>query len=213
MAEDLENRMGTRFDRESLLAAFDEIGAAAVAAGTKLEIAVFGGSALMLASNFRFASEDVDAVALAEPWPAWLGRIITVIAARHGWSSDWFNDAVTGHLSSLAERSRDYFEFGSFPRDGRPCGLNVYVPKADYMLALKLKAMRVNDPVKGPDETRDIVNLLRALKVPSIDAAINVLRRYFPKSAEDGAKQRFLLKHIWQADGGVDAPAYPVRSD
>ena len=40
--------------------AFDEIGRAAVAAGTRLQIAVYGGSALMLASNFRFATEDVD---------------------------------------------------------------------------------------------------------------------------------------------------------
>ncbi len=47
-------------DRDKLLAAFDEIGRAAVEAGTRLEIAVYGGSALMLASNFRFATEDVD---------------------------------------------------------------------------------------------------------------------------------------------------------
>ena len=40
--------------------AFDEIGRAAAAVDTRLDIAVYGGSALMLASNFRFATEDVD---------------------------------------------------------------------------------------------------------------------------------------------------------
>lgn len=50
----------TAFDRDQLLAALNEIGAAAVAQGTRLDIAVFGGSALRLASNFRFSTEDVD---------------------------------------------------------------------------------------------------------------------------------------------------------
>ncbi len=52
--------MSAAFDRDALLDAFDRIGRAAVGAGTKLQIAVYGGSALMLASNFRFATEDVE---------------------------------------------------------------------------------------------------------------------------------------------------------
>ncbi|MDB5505082.1 MAG: uncharacterized protein JWR89_4984 [Tardiphaga sp.] len=62
--------MATGFDREALLEAFDEIGRAAVAAGTRLQIQVYGGSALMLASNFRFATEDVDIAEIGEEWPA-----------------------------------------------------------------------------------------------------------------------------------------------
>ena len=38
------------FDRQQMLEAFDEIGNAAITAGTRLDIAVFGGSALVLAS-------------------------------------------------------------------------------------------------------------------------------------------------------------------
>jgi hypothetical protein len=56
------------FDRDQLLAALNEIGAAAVAAHTRLDIAMFGGSALMLASNFRFATEDVDIAEIGRPW-------------------------------------------------------------------------------------------------------------------------------------------------
>jgi hypothetical protein len=59
--------MGAAFGRDALLDAFDQIGRAAVLAGTKLQIAVYWGSALMLASNFRFATEDVD---IAENWRA-----------------------------------------------------------------------------------------------------------------------------------------------
>ena len=64
--------MSAAFDRDALLDAFDRIGRAAAQAGTKLQIAVYGGSALMLASNFRFATEDVDVSKLDHPLPDWL---------------------------------------------------------------------------------------------------------------------------------------------
>jgi hypothetical protein len=40
--------MSKTFDRDALLGAFDKIGRAAAAAGTRLQIAVYGGSALLL---------------------------------------------------------------------------------------------------------------------------------------------------------------------
>jgi hypothetical protein len=204
--------MGVAIDREELLWAFDRLARAAVAAGARLEIAVYGGSALMLASNFRYTSEDVDVSLLSQPWPEWLQATVMEIAAARGWSPEWFNDAVEFHLSPLADRAADHLEFGSFPRNEGPIGLAVHVPTPAYMLALKLKGMRVADPVRGEQEARDIVNLIRVLEVRSPDEAIKILGRYFPKSAADPGKQRFLLNLIWDRDGGVDAPAYPVRS-
>lgn len=56
--------MAKRFDRGQLLAALDRFGEAAAANGQFLDIAVYGGAALMLASRFRFASEDVDIATL-----------------------------------------------------------------------------------------------------------------------------------------------------
>ena len=44
----------------------------------------------MLASNFRFATEDVDAVTLAGDWPSWLKQEVERIAVENGWSADWF---------------------------------------------------------------------------------------------------------------------------
>src|SRR6188768_892007 len=99
-------------DREKLLGAFDEIGRAAVAAGTKLQIAVYGGSALMLASNFRFATEDVDIADIGQQWPAWLSEVVERIANQNNWSATWLNDAVTFHLSPLAQADRDLTAFG-----------------------------------------------------------------------------------------------------
>ncbi len=82
--------MSAAFDREALLDAFDQIGRAAVEAGTKLQIAVYGGSALMLAGNFRFATEDVDIADIGQQWPEWLSLAVERIAQGKG---------LVGHLA------------------------------------------------------------------------------------------------------------------
>lgn len=199
---------GIAFDREQLIAAFDEIGCAAHNNGTRLEVAIYGGSALMLASNFRFATEDVDIAEIERPWPEWLTQVVASVSRRNNWSEDWLNDAVQFHLSPLADRASDHLEYGTFPRGG-PAGLCVLVPSAAYMLALKLKAMRTLDPVKGEQESSDIANLMKVLHIKSPDEAIAVLGRYFPKSAADATKQRFLLKNLRVGTKErVDAPVY-----
>jgi hypothetical protein len=86
--------MNAAFDRDALLDPFDQIGRAAAKAGTKLQIAVYGGAARMLASNFRFATEDVDVSELGRPLPDWLGTVVHQIAEKNGWQDDWFNDGV-----------------------------------------------------------------------------------------------------------------------
>jgi hypothetical protein len=196
------------FDRNALLDAFDRIGRAAAAAGAKLQIAVYGGSALMLVSNFRFATEDVDVSELPRPLPEWLAATIRQIAEQNHWQDDWFNDGVAFHLSPLADRAADHLEFGTFPRDGTPPGLVVSVPSADYLLALKLKAARITDPIRGETERLDIVNLMRVVGISTVDDAIALLGRYFPVSAAASEKQRFLLKNM-NREGGADAPSYP----
>src|SRR3954462_10157737 len=173
--------MSAAFGREALLDAFDRIGRAAVQAGKKLQIAVYGGSALMLASNFRFATEDVDVSELEHPLPSWLADVVNEIAKQNNWQDDWFNDGVAFHLSPLADRAADHLEFGTFPRDGTPPGPVVSVPSAEYLLALKLKSARILDPLRGETE-RLILNLMRGVDVSSAEEAIALLGRYFPMS-------------------------------
>lgn len=200
--------MAAAFDRDALLDAFDQIGRAAVKAGTKLQIAVYGGSALMLASNFRFATEDVDVSQLEHPLPDWLAAVVHDIAEKNHWQDDWFNDGVAFHLSSLADHAIDHLEFGTFPRDGTPPGLAVSVPSAEYLRALKLKAARILDPIRGEGERLDILNLMQVVGISTVEDAIALLGKYFPVSAASSEKQRFLLKNM-NREGGIDAPKYP----
>lgn len=203
--------MARTFEREELLGAFDEIGRAAHANGTLLSISVYGGSALILASNFRFKTEDVDIAPLDEA-PPWLAEIVAAIAARTGWSPDWFNDGVGFHLSKVADPVADHVLFGTFPRRGAEPGLKVFVPTASYQLALKLKAFRALDARKGEIEMNDIRKPLRVCDIKTPEEAIALMGRCFPVSAAAPEKQLFLLKHLG-ADEDRDAPRYPSRSD
>ena len=87
-------------------------------------------------------------------------------------------------------------------------GLAVSVPSAEYLLALKLKAFRVMDPVRGETERLDILNLMRVVGISTAEEAIALLGRYFPISAASSEKQRFLLKNM-NPEGAADAPKYP----
>ena len=205
--------MAASFDRDQLLDALDEVGRAAVAAKARLDIAVYGGSALMLASNFRFGTEDVDIAELGQPWPEWLREIVDKVAAQNGWSAEWLNDGVTFHLSTTAVPARDLVSFGTFPRKSEKTGITVFVPTARYMLALKLKALRVSDFAKGSKDIDDVRNLLGVLNITEIEPAIAILTEFFPRSGVDADKQRFVLKNILSKGTVGNAPRYPRRGD
>jgi hypothetical protein len=204
--------MAASFDRDQLLAAFDEIGLAAVSAHTRLDIVVYGGSALMLASNFRFSTEDVDIAEIGQPWPRWLSDVVARVAAQNGWDERWLNDAVTSFLSPLAQPARDLVIWGTFPRAADKTGLTVFVPTARYLLALKLKALRVAKFEKGTKDIADVAGLLRVLDIKDVDEAVAILVEFFPKSAADAEKARFVLKQILSMESKLDAPRYPSPS-
>src|SRR5438132_657750 len=151
---------------------------AAVAAQTRLDIAVYGGSALMIASNFRFSTEDVDIAEIGQPWPDWLTTVVARLAARNGWSEFWLNDAVSTFLSPHAEPDKDLICWGTFPRAADKTGLTVYVPTARYLLALKLKALRVPKFEKGTSDMVDVADLLAVLAIKNVDEAITILLEY-----------------------------------
>ncbi|MGH6770483.1 MAG: hypothetical protein ACRECO_15835 [Xanthobacteraceae bacterium] len=203
--------MAKSFNRDQLLAAFDDIGGAAIAADTRLDIAVFGGSALMLASNFRFSTEDVDIAEIGQPWPDWLTRAVERIAKRNGWDERWLNDAVATFLSPVARPERDLFCWGTFPRGTDKVGLTVFIPTARYLLALKLKALRVANFQKGTMDLSDVAGLLQSLEIKDADEAISVLLEYYPNSKADVEKARFVLRHVLSKGTTDDAPRYSRR--
>jgi hypothetical protein len=202
-------------DRDRLLDAFDRLGSAAITNDVVIDILMYGGSALMVASNFRFATGDVYIAPLGDDKPAWFDQIVEEIASDLGFAAgeNWLNDTVNFYLSRLATKERNHVEFGTLPRVGEAVGLRLFIPSPDYMLALKLKATRVNDPYKGEQERSDIQNLIHVNGMRNADEAIAILNLYFPISGKNAEKQRFLLKNLFSFERTTgDAPVYPARS-
>jgi len=151
-------------------------------------------------------------IRLIVPYPAGGATdVVARIAARNGWVEHWLNDAVSPFLSPLAQPAKDLVIWGTFPRAADKTGMTVFVPTARYLLALKLKALRVAKFEKGTKDLADVAGLLRVLDIKDADAGIAVLTEFFPNSAADAEKARFVLKHILTMESPSDAPRYPRR--
>src|SRR2546430_2677736 len=86
------------FDRQSLERVLHELGRRAYDAGKTIEMAIYGGSALILTYDWRVATRDVDAV--FEGDREIVRRLAAEIADEIGWDRDWLNDSVKGFLST-----------------------------------------------------------------------------------------------------------------
>jgi hypothetical protein len=147
------------------------------------DLAVYGGSALMLASNFRETTRDVDAVVEADQ--SLLDRLAARIAASRGWPDDWLNEGVRTYLSPNVEGTSEHHQlFRSYPTEQEP-GLRVFVPTAEYILAMKLMAMRL-DEVAGKSDLGDIINLLDVVQIKTPEAAIDFAAGFYPEARISG---------------------------
>jgi hypothetical protein len=182
----------TGFARDDLEQAFAALGEKARAEGKIVEIAVYGGSALVLTMPGRGATKDVDAV--FEGDPAWVRRAAAELAEERGWAADWINDSVKGFLS---QRDRDPGArslFKSYPSEESP-GLRVLVASPEYLFAMKCLAMRIG----GVDTTRDrsdIEALAGELDITTAEQALEVVAQYYP-AAQISAKTRFGVEEIF----------------
>lgn len=199
-----------RFTRDDMIAGLHDLGVAAAAADRIIDLAVYGGSCLMLVSNFRNASQDVDAVARTDQ--PFIDRIATEIAARRGWPSDWLNDGVRTYLSPNVEVPEDHALIGTFP-DERTPGLRVYVPTAEYMLAMKLMSLRIGAIESGKDKS-DIDNLIALIGVKTKSQLIALATKYYPE-ARVSSKLRVAADRLLADAAGLserETPRYLDRS-
>lgn len=158
-------------DRDALSQAFELLGTDLARRGLFVELAVYGGSALMLQFAWRRSTEDVDAVVREGYDETMLRPSVAWVADRMGLSPDWLNDAV-GMFTPL-EEDDDLFEAcGTYPAGSKP-GLRVLVARPAYLLAMKLKALSSLD--RGDRDLVDATALASHLGISEPEA----LRRLF----------------------------------
>lgn len=170
--------------RDEIVAAFREMGEILARAGKVAEIAIFGGAAIQLQFEVSFGTGDVDARVETGDHGT-LMRAAQDVAARRGWLRSWFSEAVTSYLGDVV--STDFH--ASYPSETR-VGLRVYVAKPDYLLAMKLRAMRI-----GSRDEADAALLARAAGLLRFEDMATLLARFFPKVLSEGAARRPTPRH------------------
>jgi len=193
--------------------AFTELGTRARREDKVIDLAIYGGSALMLASNFRVATQDVDAV--AEGGQEMIARLAEEIARTRNWPSDWLNDGVRTYLSPNVHGLLEHHALlRAYPSEQEP-GLRVFVPSAEYMLAMKLMAMRI-DPTGDKSDVADILNLIAVVGFTTSEEVIDFAASFYPE-AKISARLRLGIHELWRSkdnftqEGRHATPSYLGR--
>jgi hypothetical protein len=155
--------------RERITRALRRLGELALEKGSSLELSLYGGAVFTLVYGSRETTKDVDAIV----HPSELARkLIAQVAQEHQLAEDWLNDDVRFFLSDKeAKRKLEGHEFGP--------GLQVSVPTAAYLLAMKLRACR--EPLEGYiGDYEDIGFLIHKMEIASLSEAEALYDRFFP---------------------------------
>ena len=163
-----------RLTRADIEAAFGELGELARSAERVVDVAVYGGAAMILTFPARPATRDVDAVVRGDS--SFLRDAVASVARSRGWSDRWLNDAVKGFLSERDPQSVTLFR--SYPSEAASA-LRVFLAQPEYLLAMKCIAMRVSEAESSPDRD-DIKALLRHLGLKTVDQVLDIIARYYP---------------------------------
>lgn len=142
------------------------------------EICIYGGAAMCLAFKARPATKDVDAI--FEPVKIVRGAIYK-IAEKYNLNQDWLNLAVK--IFVVEHEKEILFDFPN---------LKVFIPTADYLLAMKVLAMRAES-----FDAADVEFLIQRLGLKTIEDVLKIVADYYPKK-EIKPETAFQLEEIFE---------------
>lgn len=128
----------------------------------KGEVSLYGGAVMCLAFKARPATKDVDD--LFEPVRE-IRNASHRVAERHGLAIGWLNMAVK--MFVVDHPRQTLFDLSH---------LIVTVPDADYLLAMKMLALR-----SDTEDERDAEFLIDRLGLKSPQEILNIISEYYPK--------------------------------
>jgi hypothetical protein len=171
-------------ERDAILRALDRLAELLRGRDVEGEICLLGGAVMVLAFRARPSTKDVDAIF----HPTQLVReLARTVATEQGLPEDWLNDGAKAFVSERHEVVSG--DLPQFP------GLRVLAPTAEYMLALKCMAARIATEEGAPDDVGDIRLLVRHLGLRSVDAALDIVCRYYPAERVPPRTQ-YLLEEV-----------------
>jgi len=155
--------------RETILDAFQKMSEELARQGTTGEICLFGGTVMVLAFSARPSTKDVDAI--FQPVQT-IRQVAKVVGEQKGLSETWLNDAAKGFVSARHETIA-----GNLPQFPN---LRLTMPTPEYLLAMKCMASRIGAVDTDPDDVKDIIFLIRHLKLKSADDVMELVAAYYP---------------------------------
>ena len=166
------------FDRDALMAALEALAVDLESHGVEGRLFIVGGAALTLAYNARRSTRDIDAV--FEPKTA-VYEAAHRVADALDLPDDWLNDAVKGFTPGTDPDAVPVFE--------RP-GLAVSAASARYLLAMKLRAARVEQ------DTEDIQYLADLIGLRTADEVLDVARQRY-REEDLPPRARYLVEELF----------------
>jgi hypothetical protein len=184
---EFKSRLLRRMRKEEMERALTRLGQILREREVTGEIAVFGGAAIVLGFGFREGTRDVDALVLEAH-----GQVMQAaqqVGEELRLPPNWLNEQATIYLS----KRRDFRWFRTYPSEGQ-FGLRVLVASPQYLLAMKLLALRLYS-----EDVGDIVRLARQLNRTTEEGLLQLLRQYYPEekiSTEKLVEIRDLVRQI-----------------
>jgi len=143
----------------------------------KGEICLYGGAVMALVYNARPDTEDVDAI--FEPVRS-IRIAARKVAERNGLEIGWLNTAVE---MFLAPHDKKIFLDQS--------NLKIFVPPADYLLAMKTLSARANTM-----DREDLQVLIGDIGLKSPDEVFRIVESYYPHK-EIKPASRILIRELF----------------
>lgn len=180
----------SHLSREAILDAFQKMSDELARKGTTGELCLFGGTVMVLAFSARPSTKDVDAI--FQPVQT-IREIAKTVAELRGFSENWLNDAAKGFISARHETTA-----GNLPQFPN---LRLTMPTPEYLLAMKCMASRIGAIEADPDDVKDIIFLIRHLKLKSPEAVMELVTAYYPPNRVP-IKSQYLVESLF-AEGKI----------
>lgn len=166
--------------QEEILSAFHALNDELAREGTKGEVGLVGGAAMVLAFNARESTRDVDAV--FEP-ASKLRAAAARVASAQELPADWLNDAAKDYMPADTQPRRILLDLPN---------LAVWVPPPGYLLAMKAIAARLDS-----QDARDLRTLIRHMGLSRAQQVLEVVENYYPRN-QIPARTQFFLEELFE---------------
>jgi hypothetical protein len=178
-----------RLTRAQVVRALTRLGELCAGAQIRAEIAIYGGTVMMIAYDFREATKDVDAI--FHP-PGVIEPLIRQVAGELNLPEDWMNSGVKTFVGR--RESKIGFSQLQIP------GLVLTRPSPEYLLAMKCLAARLPTPFRTGD-VEDIKFLVRTLRIGSITEIDAIVGDYYGDRMLENGKRWLIEKLIAEVQG------------